>query len=75
MAAYFVFAYDLWVVNDTGRLDRRFLERLKNRDQFQGARHELFAEATCIRGNFAVDFARTKQMGRHATRNLPPPIA
>ncbi len=54
MAAYFGFAYDLWVVNDTGRLDRRFLERLKNCDQFQGARHELFAEATCIRGNFEI---------------------
>jgi hypothetical protein len=54
MAAYFGFAYDLWVVHDTGRLDRRFLERLKNRDQFQGARHELFAEATCTRGNFEI---------------------
>ena len=54
MAAYFGFAYDLWVVHDTGRLDKRFLERLKNRDQFQGARHELFAEATCIRGNFEI---------------------
>jgi hypothetical protein len=55
MAGYFCFAYDLWVVSDTARLDKRLLERLKNRDQFQGARHELFAEATCIRAGFDIE--------------------
>jgi hypothetical protein len=55
MLGYFCFAYDLWVVNDTARLDKRLVERLKNCDQFQGARHELFAEATCIRAGFDIE--------------------
>ncbi len=55
MFAYYTFAYDLFVVKDNGRLDARLLERLKHPDQFQGARHELFAEATCIRAGFAIE--------------------
>lgn len=55
MMAYFAFAYDLFVVMDNGRLDVRLLERLKHPDQFQGARHELFAEATCIRAGFTIE--------------------
>jgi hypothetical protein len=54
MAAYFGFAYDLYVVDHNNNLDDRLLERLKNREQFQGARHELFAEATCLRAGFTV---------------------
>ena len=55
MQAYLAFAYDLWIVNDTARLDKRLIERLKNQDQFHGARHELFAEATCIRAGFEIE--------------------
>jgi hypothetical protein len=55
MQAYLSFAYDLWIVNDTARLDKRLVERLKNQDQFHGARHELFAEATCIRAGFDIE--------------------
>jgi hypothetical protein len=55
MAAYMAFAYDLYTVADNGRLDEVLLQRLKNRDQFQGARHELFAEATCLRAGYAIE--------------------
>ncbi|WP_420237057.1 hypothetical protein ACOBR2_15715 [Telmatobacter bradus] len=55
MLGYFCFAYDLWVVNDTARLDKHLVERLKNSDQFKGARHELFAEAICIRAGFDIE--------------------
>ena len=55
MMAYFAFAYDLFVVMDNCRLDERLLERLKHPEQFQGARHELFAEATCIRAGFTIE--------------------
>jgi hypothetical protein len=55
MLAYYTFAYDLFVVRDTGRLDARLLERLKHQDHFQGARNELFAEATCIRAGFTIE--------------------
>jgi hypothetical protein len=55
MLGYFTFAYDLFTVQDNGRLDARLIERLKNCDQFQGARHELFAEATCLRAGFSIE--------------------
>jgi hypothetical protein len=55
MLAYYSFAYDLFVVKDNGRLDARLIERLKRQDLFQGARHELFAEATCIRAGFSIE--------------------
>lgn len=67
MLSYFTFAYDLFVVQDNGRLDERLLERLKNCDQFQGARHELFAEATCLRAGFTIEHEdETDGTTRHA---------
>lgn len=47
--------YDLYVVADNNRLDDVLIARLRHRDQFQGARHELFAEATCLRAGFTIE--------------------
>jgi hypothetical protein len=67
MLGYFTFAYDLFTVQDNGRLDARLIERLKNCDQFQGARHELFAEATCLRAGFSIEHEdETDRSTRHA---------
>jgi hypothetical protein len=55
LAAYLAFAYDLYTVGDNSRLDALLLQRLKNIDQFQGARHELFAEATCLRAGYSIE--------------------
>ena len=55
LAAYMAFAYDLYTVADNGRLDDMLVHRLKNQDQFQGARHELFAEATCLRAGYTIE--------------------
>lgn len=55
VAAYFTFGWDLFTVEQNSRLDARLLERLKNHEQFQGARHELFAEATCLRAGFQIE--------------------
>jgi hypothetical protein len=67
LAAYTNFAYDLYVVADNGGLDDEFLQRLKNRKLFQGARHELFAEATCYRAGFTVQHENEKDGStRHA---------
>jgi hypothetical protein len=63
-AAYNCFAYDLYVVDDNGGLDDEFLQRLKNRELFQGARHELFAEATCYRAGFTVEHENDKDGSR-----------
>jgi hypothetical protein len=54
LGAYLSFAFDLYVVADNGGLDEELLRRLKITDQFLGARHELFAEATCLRAGFTI---------------------
>ena len=67
MLGYFTFAYDLFTVQDNGRLDARLIERLKDCGQFQGARHELFAEATCLRAGFTIEHEdETDRSTRHA---------
>jgi hypothetical protein len=67
LAAYTCFAYDLFVVADNSVLDDALVGRLKNRDLFQGARHELFAEATCLRAGFTVQHENEKDGStRHA---------
>jgi SEC-C motif len=67
LLAYMTFAYDLFVVDNNGGLDNRLLHRLKHIDQFQGARHELFAEATCLRAGFAVEHENESDiLTRHA---------
>ena len=48
------FYYDLYTVDDNVLLGDDLLARLKHRDQFQGALHELFAEATCVRAGFDI---------------------
>lgn len=67
LLAYLTFAYDLYVVAHNARLDTRLVERLKQLDQFQGARHELFAEATCLRAGFQIEHENEKDRStRHA---------
>jgi hypothetical protein len=66
-AAYLAFAFNLFAIEDNSRLDNRLLDRLKNRDQFQGARHEIFAEATCLRAGFSIEHEdETDRSRRHA---------
>jgi hypothetical protein len=58
------FYYDLYTVDDNSLLDETLLSRLKHRGQFQGAMHELFAEATCLRAGFTI----TRENERDGTR-------
>jgi hypothetical protein len=64
LAGYLTFAYDLYTVADNGRLDELLVHRLSSHDQFQGARHELFAEATCLRAGYTIQ----KEDDRDRTR-------
>ena len=67
LLAYLTFAYDLYVVAHNSRLDQKLVDRLKQIDQFQGARHELFAEATCLRAGFKIDHENEDdRASRHA---------
>jgi len=52
--AYLALAYDLYVLKDHQLLQERLVQRLKHRDQFQGARYELFVAASCIRANYEI---------------------
>jgi hypothetical protein len=63
-AAYLTFAYDLYIVEHNDRLDETLMGRLKNKEQFQGARHELFAEATCLRAGFTIERENEKDRAR-----------
>jgi hypothetical protein len=54
MAACNNLYYDLYTVDDNSLLDDDLLARLKHREQFQGALHELFAEASCLRAGFTI---------------------
>jgi hypothetical protein len=54
MRAYMLLAYDLYILQHHGLLEDRLLHRLRHQDQYQGARHELFAAATCVRAGFDI---------------------
>lgn len=54
LAACNNFYYDLYTVDNNGILSEDLLTRLKHRDQFQGALHELFVHATCLRAGFTI---------------------
>jgi|CXWL01.1.fsa_nt_gi hypothetical protein len=54
LLAWLSLAYDLYLVSHEGALESRLLKRLRHRDQFQGARYELFVTATFIRAGFSV---------------------
>jgi hypothetical protein len=56
MRAYLLLAYDLYILQHHGLLEARLLHRLRNKDQYQGARHELFAAATCVRAGFNIEY-------------------
>ena len=56
--------YDLFLVRDNagilGGLPRGLIDRLKNRDGFQGARYELAIAATFARMDFKIDYMDKK---------------
>jgi len=55
-AAYLFLAYDLYILRHHTTLQNEIVDRIKNSDQFQGARYELFTAATCIRAGFDIEF-------------------
>lgn len=52
--AYLALAYDLYIAGDSLVLQQRLVQRLKHKDQFQGARYELGVAATMIRAGFEL---------------------
>lgn len=66
-SAYILLAYDLYVLRDNRALQDDIIRRLKITDQFQGARHELFATATCIRAGYSIEFENEKDSTKKHT--------
>jgi hypothetical protein len=66
-SAYILLAYDLYILKDNQALQDEIIRRLKIPAQFQGARHELFAAATCIRAGYTIKFEDAKDSSRKHT--------
>jgi hypothetical protein len=47
-------AYDLYVLRDNALLQNRFISRLKDRLQFQGARYEAYVTACFLKAGFEI---------------------
>jgi len=56
IAAYMGLAYDLYAIDHNAFLQDRLLARLRNRDNFWGARYELFVAAIFVRAGFDIEF-------------------
>lgn len=69
--AYLLLTYDLYTLRHHMALQATVVKRLKHQDQFQGARHELFAAATCVRAGYDIEY----EDERDGTRKHPELIA
>ncbi|MFL6727286.1 MAG: YecA family protein [Sphingomicrobium sp.] len=52
---FLTLAHDLYTLQHVGILEKRLVERLLHKDQFQGARYELQVAAVCLRAGFEVE--------------------
>lgn len=56
VAAYMRLAYDLYALDHNAELQDKLIGRLKNGDNFAGARYEVYVAATLIRAGFDLEF-------------------
>lgn len=56
IAAYLRLTYDLYALDHNAGLQERLVNRLRNKDNFPGARYEVFVAATLIRAGFELEF-------------------
>lgn len=56
VAAYMFLAYDLYSLDHNAELQTKLLARLRNHDNFEGARYEIFVAASLIRAGFELEF-------------------
>jgi hypothetical protein len=78
LSSFLALAYDLYVLRDHSKLQDEVVARLRHRDQFQGARYELFVAATFIRSGCEIAYEdesdgskkHTEFVGRHLASGL-----
>lgn len=56
VAAYLHLAYDLYALDHNAELQNKLVARLRNHDNFEGARYEVFVAAMMIRAGFEIEF-------------------
>ena len=49
-------AYDLYTIDHNHKLQTDIIKRMKNIDQFYGARYELFVASICVRSGFNIEY-------------------
>lgn len=64
MRAYLLLAYDLFTLQHHGALPQVLIDRLKDKREFQGARHELFAASACIRAGYQLEYEDERDSSR-----------
>ncbi|MEX0805195.1 MAG: hypothetical protein WD688_18015 [Candidatus Binatia bacterium] len=55
-SAYLQIAYDLYVLKHNVGLLKFMIDRLKQKELFQGARYELYVAASLVKGGFSVEY-------------------
>jgi len=55
-SAYLQIAYDLYVLKHNVGLQKIMMDRLKQKQLFQGARYELYVAASLIKGGFSLEY-------------------
>lgn len=63
IAAYYGLAYDLYCLDHNAELQKKLVERLKNNDNFYGARYEVAVAAILIRAGFTIEFEDENKRG------------
>jgi hypothetical protein len=56
VGAYMHLAYDLYALDHNAELQEKLVGRLRDPDNFVGARYEVFVAATLIRAGFEIEF-------------------
>ena len=64
VAAYMHLAYDLYALDHNAKLQERLIGRLRDHNNFYGARYEVFVAATLIRAGFEIDFENEDDRSR-----------
>ena len=55
-AAYLHLAYDLYALENNAELQQKLIARLRDTNNFEGARYEVYVAATLIRAGFSIEF-------------------
>jgi len=64
MWSWYRLAYDLYLIKHNADLQEKILHRLRNKQQFQGARFELCVTASMIVAGFEIDFEDEGDLSR-----------